>query len=124
VSKQPELHPSSVLSTAPRRLTSGTLTLGVVISAACFLMAGAAEVIDSDAIVGDMTDVTALIDGLFGFESWAWAGLGTLVVVVTPAVGLVVTAYEYASVSDRRTTLLALAVLVVLVVSAVIAVLR
>ena len=70
MSKQPELHPSSVLTTAPRRLTSGTLTLGVVISAACFLMAGAAEVIGSDAIVGDMTDVTALIDGLFAQVGW------------------------------------------------------
>ena len=57
-------------------------------------------------------------------EPWAWAGLGTLAVVATPALGLTATAYEYASVSDRRTVLMALTVLGVLAVSLVIAILR
>ena len=114
----------SVPGGAPRKLTSGTLTLGVAIATGCFLIAGVAEVAGVDAPAGDMTDIGSLINGVFAIAPWAWASLGTLAVVVTPAVGLLVTAHEYASVSDRRTMWLALAVLAVLIVSATIAVLR
>ena len=109
---------------APRRLTSGALTTGVVVSAACFLIAGAGELAGFDSGPGDMTDVAALFDGLITLRPWAWASLGTLVVVTTPAFGLVATAFEYASVSDRRTVFLALAVLAVLGVSVLLALVR
>jgi len=109
---------------APRRFTSATLTAGVVVAATSFLVAGAAELAGIEQGSGEMTDVGALVDGLLALSPWAWASLGTLVIVVTPAIGLLVTAHEYASISDRRTVLLALSVLTVLVVSALIAVLR
>jgi hypothetical protein len=44
--------------------------------------------------------------------------------VVTPAVALLATAWEYASIADRRATLLALAVLGVLAISVLVAVLH
>jgi len=110
--------------TAPRRYTSATITIGVVVSAACFLMAGLAEVAGMETGSGDMTDLVAVLDGLLAMNPWAWASLGTFAVVLTPAIGLLVTAYEYATVSDRRTVLLAIAVVAILVLSAVVAVLR
>jgi len=109
---------------APRHLTSAALTGGVVVSAGCFLVAGIAEVLGFATTAGEMTDVRAWLGDLMAMDPWAWASLGTLVVVVTPAIGLLVTAYEYATVSDRSTVLLALVVLAVLALSTVVAVLR
>lgn len=111
-------------ATAPRRLTSATLSVGVALSAACFVIAGVSEVAGTAVGSGDMTDVGALFDGLVAWTPWAWASLGVLGVVMTPALGLLATAYEFASVSDRRAVVLALAVLGVLVTSTIVAVLR
>lgn len=120
----PSSPPPGRPAAAPRRWTSATLTAGVIASAICFLIAGAAELLGVDTGAGDMTDVGALVAGLVSLAPWAWASLGTLTVVATPALGLLATAYEYASVSDRRTVLLALAVLAILGGSAIVAILR
>lgn len=109
---------------ASRRLTSGVLTTGAAVAAVSFLVALGAELVGIDIGTGDMTDARALIDGVFAFAPWAWASLGTLAIVLTPAAGLLATAYEYAAISDRRTMWLALAVLAILGVSVVGAVLR
>ena len=109
---------------APRRLTSLTLSVGVLVAAACFIIAGVAELAGVATGSGDMTDVAAIVEGLAAFTPWAWATLGTLAVIVTPAVGLIVTAYEYASISDRRSMALALTVLLILGGSTVVAFLR
>ena len=109
---------------APRHLTSWALRLGVLVAVTCFIVAGVAELAGVETGSGEMTDIAALVEGLLSFTPWAWAALGTLAIIVTPAAGLLVTAYEYSTVSDRRTVLTALAVLLVLGVSAVIAVLR
>ena len=111
-------------ATAPRRYTSATITTGVVASAACFVIAGIAEVAGVETGSGDMTDLAAVFHGLLAMNPWAWASLGTFAVVLTPAIGLLVTAYEYATVSDRRTFLLAIAVVAILALSAAVAVLR
>lgn len=110
--------------TAPHRWTAATLTAGVIGSAVCFLIAGAAELLGADTGSGEMTDVGALVVGLAELTPWAWASLGTLAVVLSPALGLLATAYEFATVSDRRTVLLALTVLTILVMSASIAFMR
>jgi uncharacterized membrane protein len=65
-----------------------------------------------------------VFDGLLTFTPWAWATLGSYAVVITPVIGLLVTAYEFTTISDRRTVMLAISVVVVLVTSAIIAVLR
>ncbi len=109
---------------APRRHTSTALSAGVVAAATCFAVALAAEFVGRDVGGGEMTDLATVVEGLLALTPWAWATLGVYVVVVTPAVGLVVTAWEYASVGDRRTLLLAAAVIAVLAASAVIAILR
>ena len=109
---------------ASRRLTSGTLTVGVAIAAACFLVALGSELAGNDALVGDMTDIGAVLEGMFGLAPWAWASLGTFAIVLTPVAGLLVTASEYAAISDRRTMWLAVAVLAILAISVVAALLR
>jgi uncharacterized membrane protein len=115
---------SEARETAPRRYTSAALTGGVLVAAVCFVVAIAAELVGIEAGSGEMTDIAAVIDGLLLFTPWAWATLGAYAVVATPALGLIVTGWEYSTISDRRTVLLAAAVLVVLASSATIAVLR
>jgi uncharacterized membrane protein len=116
--------PTTPRPSAPRRYTSATITAGVVVAAICFGVALMAEIAGVEPGLGEMTDLGAVFDGLLTFTPWAWATLGSYAVVLTPVIGLLVTAYEYATISERRTVLLALAVVAVLVTSATIAVLR
>ena len=116
--------PPEVRQAAPRRFTSAALTIGVLVAASCFGVAVAAEVAGIDPGTGDMTDLAAVLDGLLALTPWAWATAGAYAIVLTPAAGLIATASEYASISDRRTVWLALAVLGVLALSTTIALLR
>jgi uncharacterized membrane protein len=100
------------------------LSAGVAFGAICFLVAGVAEILGLATQPAAIIDVGAVVDGLGRLDAWAWASLGTLIVVATPAVGLVATAAEYAVASDRSTLLLALVVLAVLALSTVVAVAR
>jgi uncharacterized membrane protein len=100
------------------------LTAGVGLSAACFLVAGMAELLGTPARTGTVRDFGAVVAGLAPADPWAWATLGTLVVIATPALALLTTAIEYLRVSDRGTALMAVAVLLVLLVSAALAFLR
>jgi len=117
---------------AGRRLTSVVLTGGVVAAAACFVAAILVEALDGTAGVAavdgagapGMTDLRAVLDGLLAPSAWAWAALGCYLLVLTPVAGLMATAIEYYAVGDRRTVLLAAAVMAVLVLSVVVAVLR
>jgi uncharacterized membrane protein len=109
---------------APRRLTSAVMSVGVAVSAACFVLAGVAETLGVDRREATMTDYGAIIAGLLALDPWALACLGTYAVIVTPALALLTTAREYASIADRRTVGLALAVLSVLALSVVVAILR
>jgi uncharacterized membrane protein len=109
---------------APRRLTSAVLSLGVAVSAACFVLAGVADLLGMTRREASMTDVASLLEGLRALDPWALASLGCYAVVVTPAVALLATAWEYASIADRRATLLALAVLGVLAISVLVALLH
>jgi uncharacterized membrane protein len=114
----------NVPTAASRRLTSGALGVGVVITASCFLVALGSEFAGNDSLTGDMTDATAVIEGIFSLAPWAWASLGTYAIVLTPVIGLLATAYEYAAIADRRTMWLAVAVLAILGVSVATAILR
>ena len=109
---------------APRRATSATLTGGVFAAGVFFAVAMILELLGTEPGSGEMTDISAVLDGLVALTPWAWATLGAYAVVVTPVVGLIVTAREYWTVDDRRTVLLAVAVIAVLAVSAVVAILR
>jgi hypothetical protein len=109
---------------APRRYTSAVLTGGVAVAAVLFAVAVAAEVAGVEPGGGDMTDLVAVFDGLLTFTPWAWATAGAYALVLTPVLGLVATGWEYSTISDRRTVVLAVAVLAVLATSAAIAALR
>jgi len=111
-------------SGAPRRATSAALTGGVLVAAVFFAVAVILETIGAEPGDGEMTDLTAVFDGLVAMTPWAWATLGAYAVVATPVIGLIVSALEYWSVGDRRTVLLAVAVIAVLAVSVVVAILR
>ena len=116
--------PATTRVSAPRGATSRTLSIGVATAGVFFAVAMIAEVLGAEPGDGEMTDLRAVIDGLFSLTPWAWATLGAYAVLATPIVGLLVTAWEYASVNDRRTVLLAAAVLAVLAPSVVVAILR
>ncbi len=109
---------------APRRYTSAVLTGGVVVAGFFFGVAVLAEIAGVEPGEGEMTDLRAIGEGLLSLTPWAWATMGTYAVVLTPVAGLVVTAWEYATVSDRRTVALAMAVLAILAISAAVAILR
>lgn len=109
---------------APRRSTSTVISGGVAVAAACFALAGVAEVLGIEHRAAAMTDIGALLAGLRSFDPWALSSLGAYVVIVTPAIALVTTAREYASISDRRTVLLSAAVLAVLAIGVIVAILH
>lgn len=109
---------------APRRYTSATLSGGVLLAAILFGVALLAETLGAEPGAGEMTDLGAVFEGLVAFTPWAWATAGTYAVLATPVVGLLVTAAEYWSADDRRTVLIAGAVLAILTVSAIVAVVR
>ena len=116
--------PKPLLDARPGRHTSAALTAGVAVAAVSFAVALLSEVAGAEAGGGEMTDLAAVLEGLPALSPWAWSSVGVYAVVLTPVVGLVVTAWEFASVGDRRTVVLALAVIGVLVVSAIVSLLR
>jgi uncharacterized membrane protein len=97
------------------------MTAGVLLGGVCFAITLAAEVLGMATDGGPMADLPALADGLLAFRPWAWASLGTYVVVATPVISLGATAIEYAMVHDRRSTGLALLVVAVLALSGLVA---
>jgi len=103
------------------RATSATLTLGSLASAFCFLVAIVLEVLGRPTTAGSMVDVAAIARSLTAPEPWGWATLGVIVVIVTPAAGLIATLFEY---RGRREAWLALGVLGILAVSLGVALVR
>jgi uncharacterized membrane protein len=100
------------------------MTVGVLLAGVCFVVALAAEVLGGATGGGSMRDLAATADGLAAMAPWAWASLGTYVLVATPVLGLAVTAVEYALAHDRRSAVLALLVLGVLLFSSGVALSR
>jgi uncharacterized membrane protein len=109
---------------ASRQATSTWLTLGAALSAVCFVVALVSEQIGIESGSVVPTDVAGVIAALPSFDPSAWASLGVYLVLVTPVVGIGITAWEYAGVGDRRTVILALAVLTSLGISLLAVLLR
>lgn len=100
------------------------MTAGVVASAACFVLAVVLELAGGVTNGGRMTDLPALRDGLVAMAPWAWASVGTFVLIVTPAVALLATVLEYLRAGDRVTVGLAVLVLLVLSLGCLVAFVR
>jgi uncharacterized membrane protein len=109
---------------ASRRLTSATMTAGVLVSAACFALAIVLELAGRDTSGGRMSDLSAMLDGLLAMAPWAWAGVGTYVLIVTPAMALMATIFEYWRAGNRSAAGLAVLVLLVLLLGCLVAALR
>jgi uncharacterized membrane protein len=109
---------------AGRRGTSTWLTIGAAASAVCFVVALLAEQAGVESASLIATDVAGVLAGLPAFDPSAWAMAGVYLVLITPVVGIGITAWEYAGVHDRRTVVLAIAVLVSLGISFIAANLR
>jgi hypothetical protein len=101
----------------PHRATSVTLTVGTVLGAVCFAVALVGELAGRGGVSGQAGGLAAIL----ALDPTAWAVLGSAVIIATPAIGLVVTAFEYEAIGDRRAVLMALAVLAILGTSLVIA---
>lgn len=112
---------SDTPSVAGTRATSAALTIGSLISAGCFLVAIALEILGRPTAAGDVLDLSTVLSSMTVPEPWGWATLGVVIVIVTPAVGLVATLLEY---RGRREAWLALGVLGILAVSLAVALLR
>jgi hypothetical protein len=109
---------------ARRRATSLALTGGTLLGAILFGVALIADLAGlGRAGPGTAVDAAAFLEALLGLSPWAWALLGCITIIVTPAIGLVVTALEYERIADRRAALMALAVLAVLGISFLVAIL-
>lgn len=112
------------MSVASSRWTRRCLAVGTAVSAACFAFSLLLDLLGRAGLHGDASDLAAVLGSAVALEPWGWATLGTLAVIATPAAGLVATLAEYERVRDRRTALLAVAVLAILGLSLVTALLR
>ena len=96
---------------APRRATTLALTSGALMGALCFAIAVVADLAggggsSAGSIAGDR-----FLAALLELSPHAWAVLGCAVVIATPPIGLVTTAFEFHAIADRRGVLIALTVL-------------
>ncbi len=105
----------------PDRATAAVLTIGAIVSAALLLTAIALGLLGRPITAGDPSDIASVATAVVELRPWGWATIGVVAVIATPAVGLLVTAIEYAG---RREALLALGVLIMLAVSLFVALLR
>jgi uncharacterized membrane protein len=94
-----------------------------VLGAACFAIALAADLAGLGKGTSGVSDVGSYLAAIAAVDPTAWAVLGSAVIIATPAVGLVVTAFEYESIGDRWAVLMALAVLAILGTSLAVAIL-
>ena len=94
-----------------------------MLGAVCFAIALVADWAGRARGTSGSSDAAGYLAALTAFDPTAWAVLGSVVVIATPAVGLVVTAFEYESIRDRRAVLMALAVLAILATSLAVALL-
>lgn len=113
------------MSTAQRsvgtRATSAVLTGGSLVSAFCFTVAIALEILGRPTTAPSGLDIATVIGSMTVPEPWGWATLGVVVVIVTPAAALIATVVEY---RGHREAWLAVGVLGILAVSLGVALLR
>ena len=109
----PEVPSSGGRPEASSRWTQRSLVVGSTVSAACFLVAIVLELLGRPDVPASF-DPATVVSSVLGLRPSGWAALGAVAVILTPALSLAATAFEYRASRDRRTLLAALAVLVIL----------
>jgi hypothetical protein len=94
--------------------TRAALAVGTAVSVACFLATLLLESTGRPRGGGSGLDPVEVVRSAASLEAWGWATLGTYAVILTPALALAMTAWEYLAVEDRRTAAIALAILAIL----------
>ncbi|CAN5834271.1 hypothetical protein BH24CHL6_BH24CHL6_17240 [soil metagenome] len=93
--------------------TSRVLLAGTLLSVACFAIGFMLTLLGRAAQDRDPRDLGLVLQAVLGLEPWGWSMLGVLVLLATPAAGLLVTAIETRR-GEPMTALLALVVLAIL----------
>jgi uncharacterized membrane protein len=100
--------------------TSRVLTVGTLVAAMCLLVGLVLSLLGAVGTAGDPRRFDLLLGSILELRPWGWSMLGVLVLIATPAAGLVATFFELRA-DQPRAALLALAVLAILGVAALIA---
>lgn len=100
--------------------TSRVLVGGTLLSVACLVVGLVLAIAGAGVESEDPRRLDLVLRSVLDFEAWGWSMLGVLVLLATPAVGLVASAIELRRLQPR-TAIVALIVLAVLVAAAVVA---
>lgn len=100
--------------------TARALSLGTLLSAACFVVGFVLSLVGRPSVAGDPLRVDLLVDSIVELQPWGWSMLGVLVLLATPPLGLAVSYLEMRRLQPRA-AVLALVVLGVLAVATLIA---
>ncbi len=103
------------------RWTTAALTIGTLLSAACFVAGFVLSLLGGDVATEDPRRLELVLRSAAELQPWGWSMLGVLLLLATPAAGLVTSFFEMRRVQPRAASL-ALLVLAILVVATLIAV--
>ena len=103
------------------RWTTAALTTGTLLSAACFVAGFLLSLLGGDAATEDPRRLELVLRSAAELDPWGWSMLGVLLLMATPAAGLVTSFFEMRRVQPRA-AFLALLVLGILAAATLIAV--
>ncbi len=103
--------------------TSRLLVGGTLLSVACLLVGLLLTLAGAGGEMSDPRRLDLVLEAALALEPWGWSMLGVLVLLMTPAAGLLASAVELRR-DQPRTALVALVVLAVLVSAAAAALAR
>ena len=105
----------------PVRWTTTALTIGTLLSAACFVAGFLLTLVGGDAATEDPRRLELVLRSAAELHPWGWSMLGVLLLLATPAAGLVTSFFEMRR-AQPRAAFLALLVLGILAAAALVAV--
>ncbi|MDQ3938483.1 MAG: DUF1634 domain-containing protein [Chloroflexota bacterium] len=107
----------------PTGWTATVLSGGTLLSAGCFMVGFGLRVLGRDVQTEDPRRLELVLQTVLELDPWGWSMLGVLVLLATPAVGLVASFLEMRRLQPRSASL-ALVVLAILTVATAVAVTR
>jgi uncharacterized membrane protein len=109
------------LPTGQSRLTGVAFGAGTLAAAGCLLIGLALRLGGAPSEAGDPVRPAEIVESVLAFRPWGWSMLGVLLLLLTPAAGLLTTFVELRR-HEPRAAWLALVVLGVLAAAAVMAI--